>query len=114
MTSNRCGNIELVPFTPHPLGADYIPRFDAITEAPLDVPDIGSIYYDPTKHSTIFHIPQLPSNFTMLRGNMDVAETPEFTLVHAVDICAIGVGVMVILLVVRRLIIETRTANKAL
>lgn len=44
---NRCGNLDHVPFKEHPLGADYIPRFDPITFEPLDEPDIGSIYFDP-------------------------------------------------------------------
>jgi hypothetical protein len=44
---DRCGNIEYVPFKEHPLGPDYIPRFDEVTYAPLDEPDEGSIYYQP-------------------------------------------------------------------
>mmetsp|Transcript_22884 Transcript_22884/g.33438 ORF Transcript_22884/g.33438 Transcript_22884/m.33438 type:complete len:534 (+) Transcript_22884:211-1812(+) len=43
---DRCGNIEYVPFSEHPLGPDYIPRFDSLTHAPLDEPDPGSIYYN--------------------------------------------------------------------
>eukprot|EP00607_Mallomonas_marina_P009962 CAMPEP_0182419262 /NCGR_PEP_ID=MMETSP1167-20130531/3706_1 /TAXON_ID=2988 /ORGANISM="Mallomonas Sp, Strain CCMP3275" /LENGTH=455 /DNA_ID=CAMNT_0024594045 /DNA_START=267 /DNA_END=1631 /DNA_ORIENTATION=- len=43
---NGCGNLEFVPFQEHVLGAEYIPRFDE-TEAPLDEPDPGSIYFDP-------------------------------------------------------------------
>jgi hypothetical protein len=42
---DRCGNIEYVPFMEHPLGPEYIPRFDETTFAPLDEPDEGSIYY---------------------------------------------------------------------
>jgi hypothetical protein len=45
---DRCGNIEYVPFKEHPLGADFIPRFDEVTFAPLDEPDEGSIYYQPS------------------------------------------------------------------
>ena len=43
---NRCGNLDHVPFVEHPLGADYIPRFDPVTFKPLDDPDVGSIYYN--------------------------------------------------------------------
>lgn len=46
---NRCGNIDHVPFTEHPSGAEYIPRFDPVTFEPLDEPDVGSIYYDADK-----------------------------------------------------------------
>ena len=44
-TFNGCGNLDFVPFIEHPNGPDYVPKFDEITEAPLDEPDPGSIYY---------------------------------------------------------------------
>jgi len=43
-----CGNVRFVPFAQHPLGASYIPHFDSGltgTEAPVDVPDEGSVYF---------------------------------------------------------------------
>ena len=43
--SNRCGNIEYVPFIEHPQGADYIPQFDSLTEAFTGEYDEGSIYH---------------------------------------------------------------------
>jgi len=43
---NRCGNIDFVPFREHPLGPEYVPAFDAQTEAPLDPRDPGSVYFD--------------------------------------------------------------------
>jgi hypothetical protein len=46
---NRCGNLQHVPFTEHPRGAAYIPPFHPLTFAPLDAPDVGSIYYDPAE-----------------------------------------------------------------
>lgn len=116
MTSNRCGNIEIVPFTPHPLGPDYIPRFDPITEAPLDTPDIGSIYYDSAKHSSVLYS-ALPvaSNFSMLRGAAVAIQGTDITLVQMIDVFIIGVGVLVIVLVVRRLLFGWRTtSDKAL
>ena len=45
MTTNRCGNIEYVPFIEHPNGPDYIPKFDSSTEEFLDDYDTGSIYH---------------------------------------------------------------------
>lgn len=50
---DRCGNIEYVPFKEHPLGPDYIPRFDEVTFDPLDEPDEGSIYYQPPASGAI-------------------------------------------------------------
>ncbi len=45
---NRCGNIQWVPFTEHPKGVNFIPRFNETTEDPLDVPyDKTSVWYDP-------------------------------------------------------------------
>ncbi len=44
--ANRCGNLDFVPFVEHPLGPEYVPRFDEITLAPVDEIDKGSIYYD--------------------------------------------------------------------
>ncbi len=45
---NKCGNnLVYVPFVEHPEGPNYIPKFDPITENPLDTPDIGSIFYNP-------------------------------------------------------------------
>jgi hypothetical protein len=41
---NRCGNIEFVPFKEHPLGPDYIPKFDPVTEYYADKWYDGSIY----------------------------------------------------------------------
>lgn len=46
MTGNRCGNLDYVPFTEHPWGAEYVPKYDAISESFLDVRDPGSIYFD--------------------------------------------------------------------
>ena len=45
---NRCGNLQWVPFTEHPKGANFIPSFNETTEAPLDLPyDKSSVWYDP-------------------------------------------------------------------
>jgi len=45
---NRCGNIQWVPFTEHPKGVNFIPKFNETTEEPLDVPyDKTSVWYDP-------------------------------------------------------------------
>lgn len=45
---NRCGNLQWVPFIEHPKGVNFIPSFDEITEAPLDVPyEKTSVWYDP-------------------------------------------------------------------
>ena len=44
--SNKCGNIDYLPFTPHPWGPDYIYPFNETTEDPiLDFVDPGSIYF---------------------------------------------------------------------
>jgi len=44
---NRCGNIAWVPFTEHPKGVNYIPRFDDETEESLDLPyDSTSVWYN--------------------------------------------------------------------
>lgn len=40
---NRCGNVRWVPFEEHPLGVDYIPKFDE-NEDPLDKPDPTSVW----------------------------------------------------------------------
>ena len=50
MTSNKCGNLDYVPFSPHHWGPDFIPPFDPVTEDPLypqNAFDPGSIYYTP-------------------------------------------------------------------
>eukprot|EP00978_Attheya_sp_CCMP212_P008226 scaffold19232_cov50-Attheya_sp.AAC.7 len=45
---NRCGNIQWVPFDEYPKGVNYLPRFDAETEDPLDKTyDRTSVWYDP-------------------------------------------------------------------
>lgn len=45
---NRCGNIQWVPFTEHPKGVNFIPRFNKTTEDPLDIPyEKTSVWYDP-------------------------------------------------------------------
>lgn len=41
---NRCGNIEYVPFVEHPLGPDYIPKFDPVTEEYADKWYEGSVF----------------------------------------------------------------------
>ncbi|KAL7438674.1 hypothetical protein ACHAXH_005501 [Discostella pseudostelligera] len=44
---NRCGNLQWVPFIPHPRGVNYIPKFDE-EENPMDLPyDKTSVWYDP-------------------------------------------------------------------
>ena len=44
---NRCGNLQFVPFTEHPKGPNFIPKFDE-DEQPLDVPyEKSSVWYDP-------------------------------------------------------------------
>lgn len=53
MVGNKCGNLDYVPFTVHPWGPAYVPRFDATTEAFVDVRDPGSIYYDPTNRDHV-------------------------------------------------------------
>lgn len=51
---NRCGNIQWVPFKEHPKGVNYIPRFDAETEDPLDLPfDSTSVWYDPNAEEKV-------------------------------------------------------------
>jgi hypothetical protein len=47
MVGNRCGNLAYVPFAEHPWGPEYIPQFNATSEAFIDLRDPGSIYYDP-------------------------------------------------------------------
>lgn len=45
---NRCGNLAWVPFTEHPKGPNFIPRFDNVSEDPLDIPyEKTSVWYDP-------------------------------------------------------------------
>lgn len=51
--ANRCGNLDLVPFTEHPFGAEYIPRYDNVTEEFVDVRDPGSIYYDKSSQGMV-------------------------------------------------------------
>ena len=44
---NRCGNIQWIPFTEHPKGVNYIPKFDPDTEDPIDVLyESTSIWYN--------------------------------------------------------------------
>ena len=43
---NRCGNIQYVPFIEHPLGPEYIPKYNPTTEEFEDVWDPYSIYFD--------------------------------------------------------------------
>lgn len=69
MLGNRCGNLDHVPFTEHPLGPDYIPRFDPATFEPLDEPDIGSIYYK--EHS----LPRHPQSETGLQLSAFMSKT---------------------------------------
>lgn len=45
MLSNRCGNIEYVPFIEDPRGPEYLPKYDPVTEDYLDERDPGSVYY---------------------------------------------------------------------
>ena len=47
----RCGNLQWIPFSEHPSGADYIPRFHDITFDPIDDFDETSIWHG--KHSKI-------------------------------------------------------------
>lgn len=49
---NRCGNIKWVPFTEHPFGVNYLPRFDE-NEDPLDVPDSSSVWFTESNDMTI-------------------------------------------------------------
>jgi len=58
MTANRCGNIDYVPYVPHPSGAAYIPLYDEKTEAFIDERDRGSIYYGV----------ELPAELTAMTG----------------------------------------------
>ncbi len=44
--SNRCGNIAYVPFKEHPLGPEYIPKYNPVTEEFEDVRDPYSIYFN--------------------------------------------------------------------
>lgn len=46
IVGNKCGNLDYVPFTEHPFGVEFVPRFDPVTEAPMEVVDPGSIYFD--------------------------------------------------------------------
>ena len=41
----RCGNMQWVPFSEHPRGADYIPRFNDATFDPIDDFDESSIWH---------------------------------------------------------------------
>ena len=47
----RCGNLQWIPFSEHPSGADYIPRFHDITFDPIDDFDETSIWHG--KHSKV-------------------------------------------------------------
>ena len=47
----RCGNLQWIPFSEHPSGADYIPRFHDTTFDPIDDFDETSIWHG--KHSKI-------------------------------------------------------------
>lgn len=53
MVGNHCGNLDYVPFTVHPWGPGYVPRYDATTESFLDVRDPGSIYYDESNNDHV-------------------------------------------------------------
>ena len=65
MDENKCGNnLEYVPFIEHIRGPDYIPLFDT-HEDPIDIPDTGSIYYDP-------NMPVIPGAWKKLEGGNDV------------------------------------------
>lgn len=44
---NHCGNLEWVTFQEHPLGANFVPRFDE-NEAFAEARDPGSVYFDQT------------------------------------------------------------------
>lgn len=80
MTSNRCGNLEYVPFVQHPKGAAHIPSFSALDESPLELPDPGSIYYDPQQHPKLpadVAAPRVASFVSGLRGSfVEDAEVP--------------------------------------
>ena len=65
MLSNKCGNLDFVPFKQHPLGSSYVPRFDEVTYAPLDEPDEGSIYYDSSVRAVLSTI--MPESRKSLR-----------------------------------------------
>lgn len=44
--SNRCGNIDYVPFKEHPFGPEYVPSYDSVNEIFLGPRDPGSVYYN--------------------------------------------------------------------
>jgi len=48
MLANRCGNIDWVPYTPHPYGPAYVQTYDHETEVFSDYRDKGSLFYDPS------------------------------------------------------------------
>lgn len=78
---NRCGNIEYVPFVEHPLGPDYIPKFDPITEEYADQWYEGSIYRSDSKASKI----QLPLPKTPPTPLLRLVDPPTQTSTSNVD-----------------------------
>ena len=87
IVENRCGNIEYVPFIEHPLGADYVPKFDSVTEAFVDERDIGSIYhpnYNPPNKNGKKAIPvdsTVSSNPKYLKSNSDIDAKSSFKII---------------------------------
>lgn len=59
---NRCGNIEFVPFKEHPLGPNYIPKFDPVTEYYADKWYDGSIYSSDSRsnNNALLPLPKTP------------------------------------------------------
>jgi hypothetical protein len=53
---NYCGNLDYIPFIEHPWGADYIPKYDNITERFIDVRDPGSIYFNATTMTSTWEV----------------------------------------------------------
>jgi hypothetical protein len=53
---NYCGNLDYVPFIEHPWGADYIPKYDNITERFIDVRDPGSIYFNASTMTSTWEV----------------------------------------------------------
>lgn len=82
---DRCGNIEYVPFKEHPLGPDYIPRFDENFD-PLDEPDEGSVYYDPNmrKSRTVEEKERIVEkrNYIMKQKNDIIGDTNKYLPSH--------------------------------
>ena len=84
---NRCGNIQWVPFTEHPEGVNYIPKFDDETEDPLDPYLPGSIWYSPEdgsegqpKGEDELPIPNLDEQHSQLRAEMEKENQPSENL----------------------------------